>query len=172
MAALDSVIPFPYQKGTLVIKDGTNPTANQITVTYEQGTFSFSAPGRSYSEAMGRGRRSTSAAPVLMDGDDGVVTGQFSFLITSFLGDSNVHPYEAVTFSGNASSWVTTSRGTRKSLELVFTADSSEATGGGTQTLTFKYCVITNPECDMNAVEGKAQLTVSFTDHENLPTAA
>jgi hypothetical protein len=166
MAALDSEIAFPFSEGTGTISDGST---NSITFTWQQGSFTWSQPGRSYTEQKHRGRRPTSGAPVLMETEDAEITGQCSFLITSLLGSTNVHPYEAMTLSGNASSWTTTARGSKKAVRMTLSPSSSSAATGGTQNVAFNYCVF-QVECDMSGAEGLGLVTGSFTDHENKPT--
>ncbi|MEL6347722.1 MAG: hypothetical protein AAFV53_31745 [Myxococcota bacterium] len=164
MANLDSSVPHYWSGGgTLVLEDGSG---NSITVTFMQGTFSWSETGRDYTEAMERERHAS--VPVLIETGDGNVTGQFSFLITSFKGNSNVHPYEALTFSGNASGWTSTSSGTKKSLRARLTVDSTQA-GGGLQQALFNHLVPTSVDPDLAGANGLAQGTVNWTDHENQP---
>lgn len=169
MANLDSSIGFANATGSLAIEDGGG---NSINVDFRQGSFTFEVPGREYTEQKEAGRRAGGGAPILIEGGDQDVTGQFSFVVTSVRGSSNVHPYEALTFSGNASGWTSTARGDKKALKLTFTLNST-AGGGGQQTLTYNYAVTTNAAFDSAGVDGIiGQLTAGFTDHENLPAAA
>ena len=110
---------------------------------------------------------------VLIETDDTDVTGSFNALVTSFKGSSNTHPYEALTFSGNASAWTSTAGGSKTAIKLVLTVDSSgEDATGGSQTVTFAYAVPTEVSVDAAGGDGLFQLSCSFTDHENRPTLA
>lgn len=172
MADLDTSIPHKFATSSVVIKDGTTPTPNSITMTLKQGTISWTETGREYAEAMEAGRH-VSGAPVLQETNDTNVTLNLTGLITSFKGNSNTHPYEAFTFSGNAASWVSTATGSKKSLLIEATFDSTEdGSTGGSQTVSFAYAVPTSVECDMAAANGLGQLSVTLTDHENAPTSA
>ena len=89
MAALDAVVPFKNSNGTLNLYEGSGSPAS-LTLTFRQGTLSYSETGRAYVEAMEAGRH-ISAAPVLIETDDGNVTGSFTLLVTSFKAVSYTH---------------------------------------------------------------------------------
>ena len=173
MANLDSSFPHKFAGATLVISDGAGSPAS-VTVTFKQGTISWTETGRTYTEAREAGRHaSVSGKPVLIETDDTDVTGSFTALVTSFKGSSNTHPYEALTFSGNASAWTSTAGGSKTAIKLVLTVDSSgEDSTGGSQTVTFAYAVPTEVSVDAACGDGLFQLSCSFTDHENRPTLA
>jgi len=172
MAALDAVVPFKNSNGTLNLYEGSGSPAS-LTLTFRQGTLSYSETGRAYVEAMEAGRH-ISAAPVLIETDDGNVTGSFTLLVTSFKGSSAVTPYEFLTHTSGASSYTTTAKGSKPAIKLVFIVDSTGEAGGagGSQTLTFAYAVINSIDLDSGGADGLFQMSVSFTDHENRPTYA
>ena len=119
---------------------------------------------------MARGRH-YSGSPVLIETEDSNVTGQFTFLPTSYYGSSNVYPYEMMLFKGGASGYTSTASGSKKALKATLTINKSEE-GESNQTATFAYCVFTEVATDLAAADGLAQIQGSFTDHENTPTIA
>lgn len=167
MASLDSSVPFKYSGGgSLKIKDGGG---NEITVTFEQGTFTWTRTGRTYTEARSRGRHEST--PVVVETTDGNIALAFQCLVTSFKGNANVHPAEALTFTGNAAAWTTTGVGSKKLCEIELTMDSTPD-GGGQQVATFAYCACDSVAFDHAGAEGLMQLAASLTDFENDPTIA
>ena len=172
MASLDAVVPFKNSNGVLTLLDGTG-TPNTLQITFRQGTLSYSETGRAYVEAMEAGRH-VSAAPVLVETDDGNVSGLFTLLVTSFKGSSNVTPYEFLTFTSGASAYTTTAKGSKPAIKMTFVVDSTGEAGGsgGSQTITFAYAVINSIDLDSGGADGLFQMSVSFTDHENRPTYA
>ena len=172
MASLDAVVPFKNASGTLTLYDGTG-SPNTLVITFRQGTLSYTETGRAYVEAMEAGRH-VSAAPVLVETDDGNVTGSFTILVTSFKGSSAVTPYEFLTFTNGASSYLTTAKGSKPALKIIFGVDSTGEAGGsgGAQTITFAYACITSVDLDSGGSDGLFSMSVSFTDHENRPTVA
>tara|TARA_R110000824_G_scaffold78962_10_gene199085 strand:+ start:1162 stop:1680 length:519 start_codon:yes stop_codon:yes gene_type:complete len=172
MANLDAVVPFKNTNGVLTLIDGTG-TPNTLAITFRQGTISYSETGRAYVEAMEAGRH-IAAAPVLVDTDDGNVTGSFSMLVTSFRGSSAVTPYEFLTFTLGAAAFTTTAKGSKPAIKMTFVVDSTGEAGGsgGSQTITFNYAVINSVDLDSGGADGLFQMSVSFTDHENHPSYA
>ena len=165
MANLDSSIPFKISGGgTLALEDGG---ANSITVTFIQAEITWTETGRQWVE--GRSRDRHEAVPVALEVGDSNVEGSFQFLVTSWRGAANVHPYEALSFTGNASAWTTTAAGSKKALKATYTTDST-ADGGGSQTVIFAYMIPTDLE--KGDVDGLLSLTGNFTDLENRPTMA
>lgn len=168
MAQLDSTIPVKWAgSGTLVLTEGG---ATSVTVTFEQGTFTWTESGRAYTEAMSRGRH-YGGGPRLIETTDANVTGQFTFIPTSFYGSTAATPYEMMLFKGVAASYTTVASGSKKALKVVLTINKTEESESN-QTATFNYCVFTEVGVDMAAADGLGQITASFADHENTPTIA
>lgn len=165
MAVLDSSEPLVYAgAAAIAINDGTTPTALTVSIIFE-GTFSWSRTGRTVTEARTRGRRKST--PVLIEGEDNDITISLSGKVTSYLGDSNTHVYEALHRSGNASSWVKTGGGNAHTFELVFTALAPDS-GGTTQTLTFPVCSLSsfngNPDGEGSMHEFEAEIICYAND--------
>lgn len=169
MAVLDSSAPMTYSgAAALAVNDGTTPTALTVSITFE-GSFSYTETGRTVTEARSRDRRKST--PVLIEGGDNDIEISLSGMITSYLGDSNTHIYEALTKTGNAASWVKTGAGTAHTYELVFTALSG-ADGSTTQTLTFPYCHTASLQIDPNGEGNMHAFEATITCYANRPTVA
>lgn len=165
MAAADSSIPRVFHGASaIVISDGSN----SVTIIFE-GTFTWSATGRTKNEARSRGRHKST--PVVTEGEDGDISISMSGKITSYLGSSNTHLYEALTKTGNAAGWTPTADGNAHTYRIVYTSLNGAA-AGGTQTLTFAYCSTDSIDIDTNGDGGHETLEASITDRENLPTPA
>lgn len=167
MAVLDGTAPHKSSgSGTVVWTDGSGSTC---TATFVQSELSWTQVGRKWVEARSRDRHET--IPISIELGDNNVEGQITMLISSYKGSANTHPYEAVTFSGNASAWTSVGTGSKKSLKCVLTQNST-ADGGGSQTITFAYWIPTSVAVDPAGGEGLALMTVAFVDLENAPTCA
>lgn len=167
MANLDSSIPFSGSEDeSLVIKDGG---ANSITLTFAQGGLVVEEEQAPYVEA--RTRNKHQATPVVRKTGNGNLKITLKCLVTSFKGTANVHPYEALTFSGNAAAWASTSTGDKKTLQLEHTLNSTVA-GGGSQLRTYKYCVPGPVSLDPMGADGLFLLSCELTDLEEAPTIA
>ena len=166
MAALDnSTTPFKVALTTIVVSDGGS---NSLTLCLEQGSsITWSETGRTVAEAQVRGRHQTT--PVLLETTDGNVTGSVTLLVSSWKGSSNVHPYEAMTLTGNAAAWATTAIGSGRTLKWLVTTNST-VDEGGSQAATFAY--VHSDSIEVGEQEGLYSMTVSFTDFENRPTWA
>lgn len=170
MADLDnSTIPFKHDVIAITFNDGTSPSANTLAVYLIQGTVTWSEPGRTKVEARDRNRHQ--GTPVVVETDDGNVTGSITLLCTSWKGSSNTHPYEFMTFTGTASSFASTGAGGANLIEMVLTTNST-ADGGGSQTVTFAHCDFSDISVDTGGTDGLCTITANFTDYENRPTMA
>jgi len=166
MAQIDSAIPTKWVgAGSLVLEEGGG---NTVTMTFEQGTFSWEEKGREYVEAMARGRHA--GTPVLIETTDNNVSGSFQFIPTSFYGNANVYPYEMMLFKGGAAAYTTVAAGSKKALKATLTISKSEESEA-TQTAIFAYCTFTE-SVDMGGQDGMSLIDVSFMDHENSPTVS
>lgn len=164
MAVLDSSEPMVYSGAAAIqLSDGTG-TPLTVDIIFE-GTFSWTRTGRTITEARTRGRRK--ATPVLIEGEDNDITISLSGKITSYLGDSNTHIYEALHKDGNASAWVKTGAGNAHSFDLIFTALAPDS-GGTTQTLRFSPCTMSSfngsPDGEGNMHEFEAELVCYAND--------
>jgi hypothetical protein len=169
MADLDSSTPLKRIGTTaLLIKDGTTPTANSVSVIFE-GSFSATVTGRAVVEATSQGRHKTT--PVLVETTSGTVALEFDGHITSLKGASNTHIYEALTRTGTAASWVSTGDGDAYTVEIVATFLESKQTGAATQTLTFAFCHPDSIQIEAGT-EDAVRFSASLTDFEDYPTAA
>ena len=165
MAVLDSSLTqTSHGAAYLTIADGG---ANTITLKFE-GSFSWEETGRSVTEALNRGRH-LSTPNVIETGDNNVAV-TLDGLITSYLGSSNTHVYEAMKFTGTASSWASTTDGSAKCFRLTYTTIEPNSTT--TQTLTFAYCHLDTISIDPRGDDGKTSFSASITDYENQPTVA
>lgn len=167
MAVLDEVtIPFKDALVTIVLSDGVG--AN-ITLGVGQGSLTYTEEGRGVTEARDRGRHQT--IPVIVETTDGNVSGSITLLVTSLLGNANIHPYEFLTKTGNGSGLTPTARGSRHTIQMAVTIDSSaESGGGGVQTITFAYCdFAAGISMDTGGTDGLFTMTASFVDYENRP---
>ncbi len=121
-----------FSDGTLVISDGTTPTANSITVTSADGQLSFE-------EAVARRqifRRDTFVEK--RDGRTELVRLSFVLQFKEFVvaagGDPT--PYEALKGIGEAASWESTDdAGKSDARDLKFTID--DPAGGADEEITF-----------------------------------
>ena len=165
MAALDNVTtPFKFNVGTFTIAGSGSGESLSITGAL---TFSWTRTGRAYQEARNQGRHQST--PVVVETEDGNISLTISGYVTSFLGSSNVHPYEAITHDGNAASWASQSTGGKKTVSIT-AAPTSAADGGGAQSIVFNHCA--NDSCDID-FQGEGSLftfSATFTDLENDPT--
>lgn len=164
MAGLDNTTtPFAFT-GTMTYRI-TDGGANYIDMTLV-GSLSWDAPGRTQVEVMERRRHQST--PVTVETDDGNVTLNVSGRITSFLGSSNVHPFEAFTQTGNASGWTSvTGHGYVLEHKVTLTHPS-----GTQQTLTFNYCKRDSLSCNHDGADGLGDFEATFTDMENYPSIA
>ena len=168
MADLDNVTtPFKVALTSIALSDGTG-TPNTITLTLEQGSsITWSETGRTVTEARARGRHQTT--PMVVETEDGNVTGSITLIVSSWLGDSNTHPYEAFTFTGNAATWTSVGGGGAPLLKWVATMNST-VDDGGSQAGTFSYVHVDS--IDVGEQEGLYTIQATFTDYENRPTWA
>lgn len=163
MAVLDSVlVQTPFGASAITVTDGA---AASVTVIYE-GAFSWEETGRTVTEALNRDRRG--ATPNIIETGDNTISITLDGLITSYLGDSNTHIYEALTFTGNASGWTSTSNGSADTYTLAYT--SLEPNSGTTQTLTFPFCHTDSISTDPRGDDGKTSFSASITCYANRPT--
>lgn len=168
MANLDNATtPFKANIVSLVISDGAG---NSLTLALLQGSvITWTEPGRTAVEARQQGRHQTT--PVVVETDDGNVTGSMQLLVSSWKGSSNTHPYEFLTKTGNASGYTSRGVGGAWIYRLVATFDST-VDGGGAQTATFGYVHTDSIDGDPAGVDGLTAITVNFTDYESRPTFA
>lgn len=168
MAALDKNVPQTYTgAAAIVVKDGSS-TPLTAGILFE-GSFSWTETGRETSEALNRGRRSTSGPPTIIEGDDGTITLSLSGLIQSYLGDSDTHIYEALTRTGNAAAWVRTANGTAHSYDLDYTSLSGDPSGDS-QLLNFPYIVTRSLKIDPKGTGNKSRFEAELICHRNRPT--
>lgn len=169
MAALDSSAPHVFNGAAAIsIDDGTTPAALTVDIIFE-GSFSWTETGRTVTEARTRGRRKST--PVLIESEDNDIEITLSGKITSYLGDSNTHIYEALTKTGNAASWVKTGAGTAHSYTLTFTALSG-SDGSTVQTLTFDPCHTSSLQLNPNGDGGMHEFEATIMCYANRPTVA
>jgi hypothetical protein len=167
MASLDSSTPLKRIGTTaLAVADGTTPTANSISVIFE-GSISFTVSGASVIEATSQGKHKTT--PVVVETQDQVTSIEFDGYITSFKGSSNTHIYEALTRTGTASSWKTTSDGDGYCVKLTVTYLESKATSPSTQEVVFAFAHPDSVQIEAGT-EDAVRFSASFTNYENYPT--
>ena len=169
MAALDSSAPHTFSGATAIrVYDGTAVTPLEVNIIFE-GSISWTETGRTITEARSRDRRKST--PVLIAGGDTDITISLSGKITSYLGNSNTHIYEALRKRGNASAWVKTGAGTAHSFDIDFTALSG-ADGSTTQVATFPYCTLNSLQIDPNGDGNMHSFEAEIICHANEPTWA
>jgi len=167
MAVLDSSTPLKPQSGTLfVINDGTTPTALTVSGIF-QGNFNWTVNGLPSTESLVQNTHQST--PVVTNVGDATVSLTMEGQITSLKGDSNTYPYEALTRTGNAASWVSTAAGDAHCVELVFTVIESSGSSPTTQTITFAYCKLDSIQVTAN-IDGVLTFSATFTDFENEPS--
>jgi hypothetical protein len=165
MAAIDSTVPMTHHGATAItITDGSNT----VTIVYT-GSFSWTETGRSVTEARDRGRHKST--PVIVETEDNDCAISFTGMITSFLGSSNTHLYEALTRTGNAAAWTSTGVGNAYTYTLTATFLNGEASGGS-QTLTFTPCHTDSLALDGMGADGLMQVDATITAYINRPTVA
>lgn len=167
MAAINSTTnhtPFRWPgSGDITVYDGGGNSCTAHLI----GSFDWTENGRAYVEIMERRRHQ--ATPVLEETDDGTVEITISARITSMKGNSTVHLFEALRFTGAAASWTSVASGTKKALRLVATYTKPD---GSTQTATFAACIPTSIAVTSDGEDGFAQLDATLVDHENQATIA
>ena len=169
MADLDSSVPLKRIGTTaLVINDGTNPTALTVSGIFEGG-ISFTINGRTVVDARSQGRHKST--PVVVETEDGVTALEIEGKLTSFKGSSNIHMYEMLTRTGNAAAAETTGDGDAQLYEVVITFIQSIQSSPATQTLTFAFCHVDSLQITA-ATDDTVTFSASFTNYENVPTAA
>ncbi len=166
MAALDTVtIPFKDALVSIVLTDGAAAT---ITLGVGQGSLTYAEEARTAVEARNRGRHQS--PPVIVETGDGNTSGSITLLVTSLLGNANIHPYEFLTKTGNGSALSPTADGGRHTIQMAVTIDST-VDNGGSQTITFAYCdFASGVSMDTAGTDGLFTLSASFVDYENRPT--
>ncbi len=163
MAALDSsVTTTAHGAAAVTITDGA---ANSITMVGEI-SLSWEETGRSVTEARERDRHL--ATPNVIETGDNNMSISMEFWVRSYLGNSNVHEYEAMTFTGNASGWTTTVDGNAKCFTMA--VQLIEPGAATTQTLTFPHCHLDTWSNDPRGADGKNSASVSLTSYANRPT--
>jgi len=169
MADLDSSLPLKRIGTTaLAISDNTGGTPLSVSGIFEGG-ISFTIAGRGVVEVTTQGRHTST--PTVVETTDGVSTIEIEGAITSFKGSSNVHMYELLTRTGTAAASVTHGDGDAVLLEIVLTFIQATQSSPPTQTMTFAYCHCDSLEITAST-EDVVRFKASFTNYENVPTAA
>ncbi len=164
---MDSAIPQVFSGATAITIEGAG-AGESISMAF-LGEFSWTRTGRVSVEARERSRH-VAGGPVVVETEDSDISISLSGHITSYLGDSDVHPYEAFTKTGLAASWTSTVQGGAHGLRLKFRGKNPAT--GAEQTLTFRYCVPQSIEINPNGDRGLAQISVELLDYENDPQIA
>jgi len=168
MAVLDSSVPQAFHGATAIrVYDGTG-TPLEVSVKFE-GSITWTETGRTVNEALSRDRRKST--PVLMEAGDNDITISISGKITSYLGDSNTHIYEALRRSGNAVVWVKTAAGNAHSFDIDFTSLAGDGSGTN-QTGTFPYCHLASLKVDPKGQGAGHEFEAEIICHANQPTWA
>ena len=134
----DSSIVATRRDGTIKIVDGAG-SANEYTVVFETGDFSFSEPKADRVVIRDRG-----AIVGLRKGDDPVITGSFSVHLRSLTDTTADNLLDNIYNRGFHAGGLTTTGtdGFEQFLEnIVFTADTS-AINGKIYTATFAKCLL------------------------------
>lgn len=163
MADSDTEVPFSQIDLRVYLEDGAG---NSIELELVQNDPEITVEGKPWSEARSRNQHA-SGTPIGRETGDGNITGSMTMLLKSFLGDTEVTPKEALTRTGNAAAWTSTMRG-MYAIQIRIVADAS-ASGGATQTTTYRYCVCRNVKWNFGGANGLATLSFDFTDLENEP---
>lgn len=168
MSALDTTIPPGiYDVTSITVADGSG---NSVAVPYI-GTISWTTGRGNWVEARNRGRHAST--PVAMKTADGDCKISLNGKATSFAGSSNTHILEALQGSGNAAAWTTTGVGTAKMFSIAVIIDTSSATGGGSQTLTWTYCLLDEGGLNVEASDGDTvTFSASITALQETPTVS
>ena len=96
----ESAVPKVPRDGTLVIKDGTTPTANSYTVQYSDAV-SLAFPETAPIHVFNRGSRAYTRK-----GNDGIPTLSFTVVFTGYTDGTDGTILNALQKSGAFSSWV------------------------------------------------------------------
>ena len=153
-----------FRDGTLKIQDGTSGTPNEITVLYADGNLKFDVT-EEVKQIFDRG-----SLAELKKGNDVPVTGSFSKKYDQIIArDTDAAPsvFEAVTGTGKAASWVSTSTFCGLyTCRLIF--EIYDACKGETEKITFEKCHFGKKSFE-EAEEVNKQ-SYEFTDFEDMPT--
>ena len=165
MANLDnSTAPFKANLTGVKLLSGDSTPETLLLALLQGSTITWNEVGRTAVEARDRGRHQST--PCIEETDDGDITGSLVLEVTSWKGSSNVHPYEAMTHTGNAAAWKNTANGGAVTLEMQVSMNST-VDGGGLQTATFKYVRFT--DIAVGEQEKLHTITANFTAYENRP---
>ena len=96
----ESAVPKVPRDGTLVIKDGTTPTANEYSVQYSDAV-SYTDTQTAAIHVFNRGSR-----VYTRKGNDGIPSLSFTVLLASFTDGTDGTILDAMTKAGAFSSWV------------------------------------------------------------------
>lgn len=150
--------------GILKIQDGTNGTPNEITVLYADGDLKWTIT-RNVQQIMDRG-----SLGQLKKGNDEPVTGSFTKKYDQVIArssDANPSVYEAITGSGSAASWASTSNYCGVyTCRLIF--EIYDSCRGETEKITFEKCHF--GKIDFSEEEEVNKQAFEFMDWENEPT--
>lgn len=113
--------------------------ASTLTLSLVDSTAAWDETGEEYADVMENGQHL--ATPQARITADGTISGSLDIKVASWEGSSNVHPYEAFTWTGNAAAKTTTGAGDKKMAKIGITYNSTNATGGISQLVEFPYCV-------------------------------
>jgi len=155
-----------FRDGVLKIQDGTAGTPNEITVLYADGNLKWDIT-RNVQQIMDRGSLSE-----LKKGQDAPVTGSFAKKYDQVIArdtDANPSVYEAITGSGAASHWVSTSNYCGVyTCRLIF--EIYDECKGETETITFEKCHFN--KVGFEEAEEANKQNYEFMDWETEPSVA
>lgn len=153
---------------TITFSDGTTPTANSITLVLEEGDLKFDAK-QNVINISDRGVLDHQRV-----GDQEVITGSMTLKYVELIKQSagtNAMPYEVVTRTGTAASWVTTNTdgGDVFNFTIMITINDPDATRSD-EKFTFTKVRVTS----IGFQEGADYNTLSFEFQafQTLPTVA
>lgn len=165
MAALDTSIAFSKKDITSITL--TFGDASTLVLILKESTLSWNRTGTTYADVKENGQHlSTPQARIT---EDGTCSGSLDIKIASWLGSAVLNPYEALTWTGAAAAKTTVGAGDKKMVKMAVVYNSTGA-GGGSQTVTFRYCVF--EAVDIKDSNGLIVGTFNFVDKETDPLIA
>lgn len=163
----ESTITKTKRDGTLLIEDGTTPTALSYTVAFEAGDLSLTIAGRTVNLFLDRGV--ITDPPQIRYGDDQPITGSFTAQLRDVSDATDVTLPAILMDSGIVNStWVGRGGSTRevKTFQLTWTIEGTDHGDSADHTVVLDYCYITG-----SLAEGDpSTVTINFTSYAVYPT--
>ncbi|MCK5224699.1 hypothetical protein KAR04_08000 [Candidatus Calescamantes bacterium] len=162
----ESLITKTKRDGTITIRDGTTPTANEYTVAFEAGDLSVTIAGRTVNLFLDRGVLTD--PPQIRYGDDQPMSGSFTAQLRD-VSDATDETLAAILLDTGVinTGWVGRGGSTRevKTFQLEWTIEGTDHGDAADHTITLDYCYITGSLADGDP----AVVTINFTSFQLYP---